>query len=88
MLIHNGGAAMPKEINANDYFRSRRPNTDPMRIMYSRIANAMELHGGVTMNRLCQMPEKELKRIRGIGDKALAVVMEECRNYLSKEKHK
>ena len=72
------------DISAKEYFMNRRHDSDPMRAMYSRIANAMHIHvpGGISMNRLCRMTEKELKRVRGIGEKARAVIIEECRNYL------
>lgn len=76
---------MAKDINAQDYFLSRRPESGSARMLYSRIARALYMHDSVTMNRLCEMSDKELEKLRGIGDKARAVIIEECERYLKEE---
>ena len=68
-------------MNAKEYFLSQRPDSGSLRALYTRIANAMNLHNGITMNQLCEMSGKELEKMRSIGDKARAVIIEECRNY-------
>lgn len=71
------------DIDAREYFLARRPDSGPARPMYNRIAAAMRTRRGITMGQLCQMSEKELKKLRNIGDKGRAIVMMECRNYLN-----
>ena len=70
------------DMKASEYFLSRRPDSGSLRPMYSRISYALYIHNEVTMRQLCKMPEKELEKIRNIGDKARAIIIEECRNYL------
>lgn len=73
---------MTKDMDSQEYFLSQRPNANSAWQIYARIARAMYMHGGITMNRLCQMTDKELDTIRGIGDKAREVIKAECKNYL------
>ena len=70
-----------KETNAIEYFTRRRPDSGPMRIIYSRIIRALGLRNIATMDQLCEMSLKELIVMRGIGEKARAVILDECRNY-------
>jgi len=77
---------MTNDIDAREYFLARRPESGPKRMIYSRIANAMHMRGDITMNQLCEMTDKELKRVRYIGDKARVVVVAERERYL-KEKN-
>jgi len=70
-----------KETNAIEYFTERRPDSGPMRVIYSRIVTALRLRNVATMNQLCEMSVKDLDRMRGIGEKARAVILDECRNY-------
>lgn len=78
------------DINASEYFLSRCPDSGPERPLYVRIAHALGHHGTpsgtTTMLQLCEMSEKELKKIRNIGDKSRAILMEECRNYQEQAK--
>lgn len=76
---------MPKDINAQEYFLSRRLDSGSVRQTYTRIARAMYMHDSVTMNRLCEMSDKDLEKVRGIGDKARAIIIEECERYLETE---
>lgn len=73
---------MSKDMKAQEYFLSRRPDSGSMRMLYSRIARAVYMHGGVSMKRLCEMSGAELEKIRGVGDKARTVIMDECGRYL------
>ena len=75
-------ALTKKESDAIGYFSQRRPSSGPMRSIYSRIITALRLRNITSMDQLCEMSEKELKRMRGVGDKALVVISDECRNYL------
>ena len=72
-----------KETNAIEYFTERRPTSGPIRVIYSRIITALRLRNISTMSQLCEMSIKELDRMRGVGEKALAVIIDECRNYLN-----
>ena len=67
--------------NAIDYFTQRRPASGPMRTIYSRIITALRLRNIDTMDQLCEMSVKELNRMRGIGDKARVIIIDECRRY-------
>ena len=72
-----------EELNAIEYFTQRRPISGPMRVIYSRIITALRLRNIVTMDQLCEMSVKELDRMRGIGEKAREVILDECRQYKS-----
>ena len=74
-----------EEHNAIEYFTKRRPASGPMRVIYSRIITALRLRNIATMDQLCEMSVKELDRMRGIGEKARAVILDERRNYLGGE---
>lgn len=73
------------DINASEYFLAQCPDSGLERPMYRRIANALSRCDDITMEQLCKMSEKELGKVRSIGDKARAIVIVECHNYL-KEK--
>ena len=69
-------------ITAGEYFLSKRPGSGKIQSCYTGIANAFIRRGDdITMEQLCEMPEKDMKSIRLIGEKKLAIVLEECRNY-------
>ncbi len=72
---------MGNEISASEYFLRHRPDSGGMRVMYARIARSMMLND-VTMSVLCKATDEELSRLRGIGEKAQAIIREECRRYL------
>ena len=75
-----------EDFNATEYFTQQRPASGPMRVIYSRIITALRLRNIATMNQLCEMSVKELDRMRGIGEKARAVILDECYNYFNKSK--
>ena len=75
-----------KETNAIEYFTKRRPASGSMRVIYSRIITALRLRNIVSMNQLCEMSVKDLDRMRGVGEKARAVILDERRNYLNESK--
>ncbi|HBU11464.1 MAG TPA: hypothetical protein DEB31_01640 [Clostridiales bacterium] len=72
---------MTDDISAREYFLSKRPASGPARKAYSRIANAMLYCGDISMRALCEMPEKQLKRLRNIGEQTLEVLRSECRAF-------
>ena len=75
-----------KETHAIEYFTQRRPDSGPMRTIYSRIIRALGLRNIATMDKLCEMSVKELTVMRGIGEKARAVILDECRHYRDESK--
>lgn len=76
---------MKRDTYVSEYFLKRRPESGSGRSLYTRIINGVvrhqKLNNKITMSQLCAMSEKELKKIRNIGEKARTVILEECANY-------
>ncbi len=72
---------MADDISAREYFLSKKPAIGPMRKAYSRIAHAMLYCGDISMRELCEMPEKQLRRLRNIGERTREVLRRECRAF-------
>ncbi len=72
-------------ISAKDYFNSRESAQEPGRKrLYRRAANAIRMYCDVSMLELCQMSDKQLKRVHNVGDATFALIREECRIWSSK----
>jgi hypothetical protein len=83
-----GGRKMNKDISAKEYFKARRPQAKPQRIAYSRIIRAMDMYLDIPMSQLCAMSDKELKRVRNIGEVTLRVIRQECLRFSEESLHK
>lgn len=68
------------------YFRARFEKGHPEHSLYARVGNALSRAGVQTMAQLCDMPESELKRIRNIGAKGLAIVLAERQRFQASTK--
>jgi len=71
-----------REMKIEEYFSSDRAGTAPkQRALWARIGNQLARGGILTMRQLCEMPAEQITRVRGIGKKSLAIILEEREKY-------
>jgi hypothetical protein len=76
---------MNRDVSAKEYFLIHRPDSGYMRMTYARISRAFDMFCDISMQELCELPDKELKKVRRIGIGAQTVIREECAKYLAKQ---
>ncbi len=66
---------MDKSMTTNEYFTAIRPSV--------RVRNCLFRAGIHTMGEVCSMSEEEILRVRNLGQKSLAIVLEERQKFLA-----
>ncbi len=68
---------MDKNMTTNEYFTAIRPSV--------RVRNCLNRASIHTMGEVCSMSEEEILRVRNLGRKSLAIVLEERQKFLDSE---
>jgi DNA-directed RNA polymerase alpha subunit len=71
-----------RDMPVREYFNSRRGGSDLERDnLLTRIGGQLERGGVRTMSQLCCMTAGQIAQVRNIGEKSLAVILDERERY-------
>jgi|GEM_PF-1967792 len=76
-----------RDMKIEEYFCSGYTGGDPkQKVLWAQIGNQLVRGGILTMCQLCEASVKQIREVRNIGEKSLAIILEEREKYIKESR--